>query len=158
MMSATLATCPPLIEQIDGFLRIIDYMEPALRGTNVTLTCPAGLILTGPDMLTCAWNGEWEPDPKDAECTESTLSRDGKIAVASSITVFVMTSLIFIIVGFLCGHCCQTKRRTAVGTLPPSEETYNTPYYDDIIVLKQRDEQELELKENVAYGTQSVTM
>ena len=31
--------------------------------------------------------------------------------------------------------------------------THNAPYYDDIVVLKQRDEQELETKENVAYGT-----
>ena len=69
-----------------------------------------------------------------------------------------MASIIFIIVGFLCGRLCQKKRRTGAETLPSSEETHNTPYYDDIIVLKWRDEQELKLKENIAYGTQSVTM
>ena len=42
-------------------------MEPALRRTNVILACPAGDILTG------AWNGEWEPDPNDVECTEGGL-------------------------------------------------------------------------------------
>ena len=31
--------------------------------------------------------------------------------------------------------------------------THNAPYYDDIAVLKQRDEQTLETKENMAYGT-----
>ena len=34
--------------------------------------------------------------------------------------------------------------------------THNASYYDDIVVLKQRDEQELETKENVAYGTTEI--
>ena len=122
----------------------------------MTFACPPGLVLTGPNSVTCEWNGEWEPDPNDVECTEGALSREGKIAVVSSITVFVVTSLIFLMVGFLCGHCRQTKRRTAAEILSPSEETYNTPYYDDI-VPKQQNKQELELKENVAYGM-TVTM
>ena len=32
------------------------------------------------------------------------LSQDGKIAVASSVTVFIVTAISFFIVGFLCGH------------------------------------------------------
>jgi hypothetical protein len=83
------------------------------------------------------------------------LSRDGKIAVASSVTVFTVASISFFIVGFLCGHFCQKKRKssTAAGaTAPPagSEGQAQTPYYDDV-VLQQR-EPDLELKENVAYG------
>ena len=39
------------------------------------------------------------------------LSRDGKIAVASSVTVFTMASILFFIVDFLCGHFCLKKRK-----------------------------------------------
>ena len=84
----------------------------------MTLTCPPGLVLTGPENLTCMWNGEWEPDPKDVECncenmiriTEDSfeaLNRCERIAVASSVTVFVVTSILFVIVGFLCRHFCR---------------------------------------------------
>ena len=75
------------------------------------------------------------------------LSQDGKIAVASSMTIFVVASILFFIIGFLCGHFCRKERKT-VETVP-REETHSAPYYDDV-VLKQ--EEELELKENVAYG------
>ena len=87
------------------------------------------------------------------------LSRDGKIAMASSLTVFTMVSILFFIVGFLCGHfrICQKKRksstRAAAGeTVPPggSGGHTQTPYYDDVVM--QQSDQELELKENVAYG------
>ena len=82
------------------------------------------------------------------------LSQDEIIAVVSSVTVFIVASIVFTIVGFLCGYCrCQAKRKCYAETARSSEEMYNnTSYYDDIIVLKQRDEQELELKENVAYA------
>ena len=39
------------------------------------------------------------------------ISQDGKIAVASSVTVFVMTSMLFFIVGFLSGHFGQKGRK-----------------------------------------------
>ena len=158
-MFVTLAKCRHPTEQVDDAVRVIGFTEPAVRGTNVTLTCPPGLVLTGPDNLTCMGNGEWEPDPKDVECnsenmiriTEDSfeaLNRCERIAVASSVTVFVVTSILFVIVGFLCGHFCRKGRKTTE-TLPPSVQT-QAPYYDDV-VLKQH-EQELQLKENVAYG------
>ena len=85
------------------------------------------------------------------------LSRDGKIAVASSVTVFAVASILFFVVGFLCGHFCQKKRksstRAAAGeTVPPggSGGHTQTPCYDDVVI--QLSDQELELKENVAYG------
>ena len=85
------------------------------------------------------------------------LSGDGKIAVASSVTVFTVASILFFIIGFLCGHFCQKKRksstRAAAGeTVPPggSGGQTQTPYYDDVVI--QQSDQELELKENVAYG------
>ena len=81
------------MEQVEDSVRVVGFKEPALRGSNVTLACPPGMILNGPDTLLCMGNGEWEPDPNKVECkNESTvkqgmLSQDGKIAVASSVTV-----------------------------------------------------------------------
>ena len=75
------------------------------------------------------------------------LSQEGKIAVASSVTVFSITSILFFIIGFLSRHFYHKERKTA-GTLI---EQPQIPYYDDV-VLRQHVEQELELKDNVAYG------
>ena len=72
-----------------------------------------------------------------------------------------MTSILFFIVGFLCGHFFQKKRKSsttaaAVETVPPggSGGQTQTPYYDTVRVhmVLQPHEPELELKENVAYG------
>ena len=41
------------------------------------------------------------------------LNQEGKIAVASSVTVFTVASIAFFIIGFLCGHVCQKKRKPA---------------------------------------------
>ena len=85
------------------------------------------------------------------------MTDDGKIAVASSVT-FVAGSSMFFIIGFLCGHFCRKekhKSQTSTGPRTASqsdqENIPSTPYYDDV-VLKQR-EQELELKENIAYAS-----
>ena len=69
--------------------------------------------------------------------------------MASSVTAFVMASILFFTVGFLHGHFCQKKRKPAE-TVPPSGGQTQIPYYDDVVL--QPCEQELELKENVAYG------
>ena len=37
-------------------------------GTTVAVTCPSGLILTGPNTSTCMESGEWEPDLREVEC------------------------------------------------------------------------------------------
>ena len=104
---------------------VTGYTKLATRGTTVTLTCKSGLTLSGLSTSTCMGNGEWEPDLREAECVDASttvhymttqrsfdseaLSQDGKIAVASSITVFVVTSVLFFIVGFLSGHFCQRE-------------------------------------------------
>ena len=66
-------------------------------------------------------------------------------------TVFIVASISFFIIGFLCAHFCQKKRKLAGGeTTPPSVTTggqTRIPYYDDVVL-----QQEVELKENVAYG------
>ena len=45
------------------------YEDPALEGENITFTCPTGAILTGPNLSTCVENEEWEPDPRELECS-----------------------------------------------------------------------------------------
>ena len=80
----------------------------------------------------------------------SGLTNDGKIAVASSVTAFVVGSILFFVVGFLCGHYCR-KGKKAIATSSQYEKTitHGTPYYDDVVLNQQ---QELELEENVAYA------
>ena len=52
----------------DSLIYTNGYHYPALEGTNVTFSCPAEQVLTGPDSSSCMENGEWEPDPRDVEC------------------------------------------------------------------------------------------
>ena len=158
-----LAICSHPVEQLEDSVRVIGYEKPALRGTNVTLACPTGMTLNGSDTLTCMGNGEWEPDPNKPKCKNESivqiskqgmLSQDGKIAVASSVTVFIVASILFFIVGFLCGHFCQKSRKpasvAASESVPPGVGTggqTQIPYYDDVVL-----KQEVELTENIAYG------
>ena len=53
--------------EIDDLLVIIGYIDPAVEGSSVNLSCSSGVI-TGPTMTTCMLNGDWEPDPTDMEC------------------------------------------------------------------------------------------
>ena len=53
----------------DSQVKIMGYNNPAVEGTNVTLSCPSGLVLTGPnDIATCMENGKWEPDLGEMDC------------------------------------------------------------------------------------------
>ena len=72
------------------------------------------------------------------------LSRDGKIAVASSIIAFAVASIAFFFIGFLSGNYYQKKKRTLSNSRP------QIPYYDDVVL--QEAKPEFELKENVAYA------
>ena len=109
-------------------------------------------------------NGEWEPDPREVECisadtstavymissiqrSSKVLCQDGKIAVASSVTVFAVTIILFFVIDFLCEQLYQKKRKGAAWTVPPAGGQTQIPYYDDVVL-----KQELDLKENVAYG------
>ena len=92
-------------------------------------------------MIPIKGSGSFEP-----------LSRDGKVAVAFSVTVFVMASSLFFTIGFLCGHFCQKKRKqstAAAGSVPPMAAGGQTqiPYDDDVL------QQELELKDYVTYAS-----
>ena len=74
------------------------------------------------------------------------LSRDGRIAVASSLITAAVMSLLFFTIGFLCRHFCRKERKMAGTVSSPVGQT-QIPYYDNVVL-----KQELELKANVAYG------
>ena len=157
---------------VDESINVIGFREPGTIGDNVILICTSGLTLIGPNASTCMGNGEWEPDPGEVECvttnttlhmTESALSKEGKIAVASSVTVFTVASILFFIIGFLCGHFCQMKRKSSTTAATSSSEIAppmttggqtQIPYYDDVVLQQptRPSETDLELKENVAYS------
>ena len=81
------------------------------------------------------------------------LSQDAKIAVASSVTVFVVLSILFFIIGFLCGRFGRKeKKKTDIASQPDSEYTQpQITYYDNI------DQFDIKPKINVAYGQVSLT-
>ena len=79
------------------------------------------------------------------------LSRDGKIAVASSVTVFVVTSILFFIIGFLCGRFGLKEKKKVDVASQPEETQPQIPYYDNI------DQFDIKPKINVAYGQVSLT-
>ena len=67
--------------------------------------------------------------------------------MGSSVTVFIMTLVLFFTVGFLSHHFCQRRRKIAV---PHEAAKKEITYYDDVVLEQQG--HELELKENVAYA------
>ena len=84
-------------------------------------------------------------------------------AVVSSISTFLVTSVIIFIVGFVCGHCFgQRYKRPAKetsGTIVQGEHSRPIcdPNFTYLPKMVKQEEQDLELKENVAYLTLSST-
>ena len=71
------------------------------------------------------------------------------VVVATSVSAFLVSSMIIFIIGFVCGHCfsqkvkCQTTSATV---------TSPAPVYEDVLpTLNGQQEQDVETKENVAY-------
>ena len=58
----------PLDQNTDPGMGVVGYTDPAVEGATVILSCSPGQILSGPQASICMENGEWEPDPKKAEC------------------------------------------------------------------------------------------
>ena len=80
------------------------------------------------------------------------------IAIASSVTVtvFIASSILFFIIGFVSGRFSKREKSSSNvhtsedGTIqPPSPQ--QSVVYEDIIAPRQHDK-DLEMKENVAYG------
>ena len=78
---------------------------------------------------------------------DALLSQDGIIAVSSVIT-FAITSVVFFTFGYLCGRYRQKQEQTRP---PPAKRPTPDPVYEDVLPT-QNTEQDLELKENIAYG------
>ena len=77
----------------------------------------------------------------------SLLSEDGIIiAVASSLITVIVSSITFFIFGYFCHHCRQKQRVT-----PPISVVNQPPVYENVLP-EQNLEQNLEMKENIAYG------
>ena len=75
------------------------------------------------------------------------LSKDGIIIeVASSLITVIISSITFFIFGYLCHHYRQKQRVT-----PPIPVVNQPPVYENVLP-KQNLEQNLEMKENIAYG------
>ena len=76
-------------------------------------------------------------------------------AVSSTVAAFVMISLLTIFAGSVCGYCFVRQRNKQS---PSSSQP--VPLYEDVNVLPsasaavEHQEQGLEMRENVAYGTQ----
>ena len=60
------------------------------------------------------------------------LSQQGKIAVASPVTMFAVTSILFFVIGFLSRRFGRKERKMA-GTASPIEQP-QIPYYDDVVL------------------------
>ena len=75
--------------------------------------------------------------------------------MASSVTVFAVASVLFFIIGFLCGHfriCqCQKHKLKNVKETINSTAKKETPYYDNIDQFDIQPEH-VHLEKNVAYG------
>ena len=55
----------------DSIPQVVGYNDLPVRvyvGTNITFSCPPGLVLVGPNLATCFENGEWEPDLAGLMC------------------------------------------------------------------------------------------
>ena len=65
------------------------------------------------------------------------LTDDVKIAVASSVTAFIVGSILFFIIGFLCGHFYRWEKKITAGAITEPEKIH-APYYDDIVLKQQQ--------------------
>ena len=105
--------------------------------------------------------------------TFSQLDQTAVIAVASTIVVFIFSSSVFFIIGYLCGcrFGCKCHKPSDSGTIStgnldevvPAQQQFQghptQPVYEDVIpnVTSEDERREFELEENIAYGTAKST-
>jgi hypothetical protein len=69
----SVANCGNPADRIDNTaVDIMGYMDPAVEGSNVTISCSSGYVLNGANTAICMRNGNWEPDPRQVECKSET--------------------------------------------------------------------------------------
>ena len=64
---------------------VVGYVDPALEGQTTTFTCSTGQILNGFNSSTCMGNGEWEPDPREVECTGTPVTTGSLVTTVTTI-------------------------------------------------------------------------
>ena len=77
-----------------------------------------------------------------------------RAVVSSTVVAFLVISLLIFATGFVCGHYFgQKSKQPSRGTPDHSSASQSIPLYEDVIPSAvEHQEQQLELKENVAYG------
>ena len=79
------------------------------------------------------------------------------VAIISSLAAFVTGSVLFFTVGCVCGHCSE-KRTCMFCTKSNSSEndqdgtSQDNTCYEDILLKQKFNDENLQLKQNVAYG------
>ena len=74
--------------------------------------------------------------------------------IAASVSAFLVSSVIIFIIGFLCGLCFSQKVKGCIqsGKDNPSSTNSPSPMYEAVVpTVNRQQEQDVELKENVAY-------
>lgn len=61
-----LANCGTPTDQIDSsIVNIMGYRDPAIAGSNITISCTSGHVQNDTIIAICRENGKWEPDIKE---------------------------------------------------------------------------------------------
>ena len=77
-------------------------------------------------------------------------SPDVKITIGSSVTVFVLSTVLFFIIGFVSGHFCHKQRKSVqLVTSPPPHVHPTIPLYDEVLPK----DSEVQMETNSAYLT-----
>ena len=58
---------------ISNNVQVMGYEDPAREGAVITFVCSSGLELSGPNSSMCMRSGEWEPDPREVNCSHDKL-------------------------------------------------------------------------------------
>ena len=94
----------------------------------------------------------------NSDTSPAVLSCDIVIAVVSSVTVFIVSSLLFPVTGFVCGYYFGQKQKLSP---PAPKETLSKITHPQSILLCEDTQpsmdSDLQLKENVAYGSSVCT-
>ena len=75
---------------------VMGYTDPALEGQNIIFACPPFQTLNGSNSSTCMGNGEWEPDPRDVECTDGMRTTGAMTSGMSALNVTIICSSFFL--------------------------------------------------------------
>ena len=96
------------------------------------------------------------------EVEEPRSSNEFVVAVSSTVVVFLVISILTLIAGFACGYyirgrkCKEPSKKTPNNPVSIASQPAAAPFYEDVDVLPsavEHQERNLELKENVAYGS-----